>query len=97
MTMREMLENELYNKASDEQTAFKAELRTKTPDEVMDNAYRLVMQEDILMIFDEPACLSDREIRALLKLEHVLESCYNDWLKNDLSHKSLVLISVSYE
>ena len=95
MTMRERLEDALYNKAAKEQQEYKGTLRKMQPDEIMNNAYRLIIQEDILMTFEDPKYLSDRELRALIKLDNVLESCYNDWLKNDLSHMEDLRATVS--
>lgn len=86
MTMRERLEDALYNKAAKEQQEYKGTLRKMQPDEIMNNAYRLIIQEDILMTFEDPKYLSDRELRALIKLDNVLESGYNDWLDRETSH-----------
>lgn len=76
-------------KAWIEQEKFVTHLETLPPKEIIEMSYEKVMRDDILMIFEE-ADLSTDHVRALLKLEQPLASCYSRWLKNDLSHMEML-------
>lgn len=82
----EYLRINLYEKAYKEQQEFIAELKKSTPEKIIEQAYELVMREDILMTFEDDY-LSPEQAKALLKLEYPLAACYRTWLKNDCSSR----------
>ena len=47
------------------------------------------MRDDILMLF-ESDFLDAKQIKELLRLEHPLSACYNEWLKNDFSYMDML-------
>ncbi len=85
MQTTENLRQALYDKALKEQSEFVKKLMSSPPKAIIDAAYEKVMRDDILMIFEEDS-LSEKQVRALLRLDYPLAACYNDWLKNDCSH-----------
>lgn len=81
----EELNTSLYQRMFDEQERFKSELRNASPQEIMLNAYELIIREDILLYLEEND-LSDRQARALLKSEHPLSDLFNAWESRESRH-----------
>ena len=79
------LNTELYQKMYEEQERFKEELRNVSPQEVMLNAYELVIREDILLYMEEHD-LSDAQAKALLKSEHPLNDIFEEWENHEGQH-----------
>ena len=75
----------LYHKLLKEQELFKEKLRNSSAREVMENAYELVIREDILLHLEEND-LSGAQARALLKSEHPLSDLFNDWENRESKH-----------
>lgn len=94
MTSTEKLRDQLYEKASKEQSDFVENLKHQTPEQIIEQAYELIMHEDILMTF-EGDYLSDKQIKELLKFDHPLSACYDRWLKVDCSHMDMLRDTVS--
>ena len=69
----------------EEQERFKEELRNVSPQEVMLNAYELVIREDILLYMEEHD-LSDVQAKALLKSDHPLSDLFNAWEDRESKH-----------
>lgn len=85
----EELKERLYEKMQAEQEKFKAELLTKSPEEILEKAYSFYIREDILIEI-ENGDLSSRQMRALLKTEAPLACVYDEWLSNDYSHMDMI-------
>ena len=75
----------LYHKLLKEQELFKEKLRNSSAREVMENAYELVIREDILLHLEEND-LSGAQARALLKSEHPLSDLFNAWENRESKH-----------
>ena len=86
MENTEKLMTQLYEKAKSEQDKFVEELKKSTPEQIIEQAYELVMREDILITFEDNTYLEPKEIKALLKIPDVLSTCYNHWLDCDELH-----------
>ena len=86
MTLREKLELAVYKKAEEEQQAYMDQLRTKTADEILDNAYRVTIQQESLAALENPCDLTDKDLKVLLKAENILESCYEKWFDSEISY-----------
>ena len=84
MTVEEM-NNKLYEKLHAEQEELKQELLAMEPAEVLENAYKYYIREDILMEL-EVNDLGERRCRALLKLKAPLSALYDRWLDTEDSH-----------
>ena len=79
----------LYEKMSNEQENFIEKLKHSSPEEIISSAYEKVMRDDILMLFEDNF-LDAKQIKELLRLEHPLSACYNEWLKNDCSYMDML-------
>ncbi len=75
----------LYHKLLKEQELFKEKLRNSSALEVMENAYELVIREDILLHLEEND-LSGAQARALLKSERPLSDLFNAWENRESKH-----------
>ena len=81
----EELNTELYQKMYEEQERFKEVLRNVSSQEVMLNAYELVIREDILLYMEEHD-LSDAQVKALLISEHPLSDIFEKWENHEGQH-----------
>ena len=89
---KQELEEQLIKKLEDELKTFKKELRQKTPDEIMENAYQLVVKTLIIGEMSEKN-LDYFELKALIKHKDLLSELYEDWIHSDLKLGE----NVSYE
>ena len=89
MTKNEILNQKVWEKMQAELDRFIKELKTKSPDEIIESAYELTYKEDILQSFDfelDGNCpLSNEQAKALLSLKHPLDYLYQEWLDYDSS------------
>lgn len=75
----------LYDKMKCELDKFIAELKTKSPEQIIELAYELTIKEDLLSIF-ENTDFSKEEAKALYSQKYPLDSLYQEWLSNDLTY-----------
>lgn len=75
----------LYDKMKAELDRFIAELKTKTPEQIIELAYELTIKEDLLSIF-ENTDFTQEEAKALNNQKYPLDSLYQEWLSNDLTY-----------
>ena len=85
----EYLKSLLLNKAEKEQSIFIESLKSQPPEKIIEAAYEKVIRDDLLLTF-EYSDLSDKQLSALLKLEHPLSACYDAWLHNDCSYMDML-------
>ena len=83
MPTKNELENRIYEKMSQENTAFLAEMKTKSPDEIISRAYEIVCRDNLLILFEDETSLSERQLTVLNEFEHPLSQLYTDWLSRD--------------
>lgn len=83
MAEKEEMENQLYERMEQENKDFIADLKTKTPDEIISHAYEVACRQDILMLFEDETSLSERQLATLLEFEHPLAELYADWINRD--------------
>lgn len=83
----EQLHVELFEKMQEEQLVFVEELKTKTPDEILNQAYEYLMREDFLDEM-EKIDLPKRQIKALLASETPLADLYSKWTETEDPHMS---------
>ncbi len=89
MKVSENYNEMLHKKASQEFEGYKESLMQMTPEQVMAHSYETVMKQDILACLEE-GDLFFREAKALFRMEHPLEACYQEWLRNDYSHMDML-------
>jgi hypothetical protein len=82
---KDNLNSQLYKKIQNELSTFKEEVLQKSPRDILDMAYPIVIKNDIAVCFentDYPPAVA----KALLKSPNLLHEIYTEWLDNDLSH-----------
>lgn len=85
MITNEQLNTALYEKMYEEQKRFIEELKNSTPEIVIENAYELVIREDILLHLEEND-LEPHQCRALLKEKEPLSKLFLAWEKHEGDH-----------
>ena len=70
MSTKDELETKLYEKMSQENAAFLAEMKTKSPDEIISRAYKIACRDNLLMLFEDETSLSERQLAVLTEFEH---------------------------
>lgn len=78
----EQLCQQLYDRASKELDAYIADLKTKTPEQIINRAYEVSVKQDFLMVLEEHE-FPKRHLQELCKLEHPLDVFYQRWLHQD--------------
>lgn len=81
----EQLNSDLYEKLYAEQKRFIEELKKSTPEIVIQNAYELVIREDILLSLEEND-LDAKQCKALLKEKKPLDKLFLAWEKHEGDH-----------
>lgn|GEM_PF-6528609 len=75
----------LYDRMNRELNDFLDELRGKTPQEIIDAAFAIVIRQDILLLFDDHD-FEKRQLDVLLTLEKPLSCLYEAWFDSDASY-----------
>lgn len=81
----EQLNTALYKKMFAEQQKYVDELKNSTPEIVIQNAYELVIREDILLHLEEND-LEPNQCRALLREKEPLNTLFLAWEKHEGDH-----------
>lgn len=81
----EMLMNTLSTKMSAEYNGLIDSLRKMSPQEIIDNAYQIVIKQDILLLIEECG-LSETQLSRILMLESPVDAIYQEWLEKDYGH-----------
>lgn len=79
----------LWEKATKEQSDYIENLKTLSPEDIIDKAYEKIMRDDILYIF-EGDYLSEKQVAELIKLDYPLSACYDEWMDTDVSHMEML-------
>lgn len=85
-----LLRGKLYDRVYEELEAFKTELLDKSPQDIIENAYGIVIREDIVAEIECGGQYSDEQYKALLKLKYPLETLYNEWMDTDCSQMEMI-------
>ena len=83
MAKRKSLDDRAYEKIQREFDAFIADIKTKSPDEIVRAAYEITYKEEILSMFECDGNFNDRQCMALLKTDNALDYLYQEWLDYD--------------
>lgn len=75
----------VYERMENELNIMHEQLLKSAPQEIFDNAYQIVMKQDIPVIMEEHD-LSEAQLRVLSELDCPLDALYQEWLRNDYSH-----------
>lgn len=90
----EELKNKLIEKLERELTDFKDSLKGLPAEQIIDNSYKITCMQAIQDYLAYDKDYSKFELKTLLKREHILEECYDDWLSNDGSLREAIEFSV---
>lgn len=77
------LKDELMKKLENEYSEFKEQFMSLSPKEAVDNAYELVVKQEILDSFNYDMSYDKEELQALLKQNNLLSQAYDEWLSAD--------------
>ena len=72
MPTKDELETKLYEKMSQENEAFLAEMKTQSPDEIISHAYEIACRDNLLMLFEDETSLSEQQLAVLNEFERPL-------------------------
>lgn len=81
-TKEQKLKMDLNEKVEQEYANFKKKLEQKSPKEIIEKAYELVVKEQIKDELKEKNLVED-ELKALIKEKDLLSECYEDWGNSD--------------
>lgn len=70
-------------KLENEYSEFKEQFMSLSPKETVDNAYELVVKQEILDSFNYDMSYDKEELQALLKQNNLLSQAYDEWLSAD--------------
>ena len=90
----EELKNKLIGKLEKELAEFKDSLMELSSKEIIDSSYKITCMETIQDYLAYDKDYSKFELKTLLKREHILEECYDDWLDSDGSFREVIEFSV---
>ena len=79
----EELKNKLIEKLERELTDFKDSLKGLPAEQIIDNSYKITCMQTIQDYLAYDKDYSKFELKTLLKREHILQECYDDWLSCD--------------
>ena len=82
---RQSLNQKLGDKVQRELADFHENILSKSPQEIYDSAYQIILKNDIVECFSE-AEYSPQAAKALLKSPNLLQDIYEEWLAKDDSH-----------
>lgn len=84
----------VYERMESEFNTMCDQLLTSAPQEIIDNAYQIVIMQDILLVMENND-LSESQLGILSELEHPLDTLYQDWIRKDYSHMEQLRICVA--
>ena len=95
--MSEMdIRKKLYEKMQKEYNDFIEEMKNNEPQFVVNNAYQIVIKEELVaMFYPESEQYSIDEIKALNKAKNPLEELYQGWMDSDAGIHSVLEDNVS--
>lgn len=82
---RESLNQKLAEKVQCELADFREDILSKSPQEIYNAAYQIIIKSDIAECFSE-ADYSPQAAKALMKSSNLLQDVYEEWLGRDDSH-----------
>lgn len=87
----EELQNLLYEKVKQEYDEFIEGLKKLPTEKIIENSYKKVLFEDIVMSFEgEDNYLNRKQLIALLKFKCPLYICYDAWMDTDYSYMDML-------
>jgi len=88
------MEDKLYEKLEKEMKDLKQHFKDKGVNYAIDNAYEIIVKQEIMDGIKYDNLLSRIQIKALLSKENILSLLYDDWLKFDGNMREYINYSV---
>lgn len=85
MNDTKILSQRLYDTALNELNSYLEDLETKSPQEIISNAYQIICKQDIVMILED-AEFTPYELEVLTGLNHPLQVLYEGWISTEDRH-----------
>ena len=82
---RQSLNQKLAERVQRELADFREDILSKSPQEIYDAAYQIIIKSDIAECFSD-ADYSPQVAKALMKSPNLLQDIYEEWLGRDDSH-----------
>ena len=82
---RQSLNQKLAKKVQRELSDFREDILSKSPQEIYDAAYQIIIKSDIAGCFSE-ADYSPQAVKAFMKSPNLLQDIYEEWIEKDDSH-----------
>jgi hypothetical protein len=90
------LQNLLYTRLETEYTEFIEDLKKLPPEKIVEESYKKVIRDDILMSFESDDIYLDKEqLIALLRCKRPLYECYEAWTDTDYSYMDMLRDAIS--
>ena len=80
---RQVLNQQLSDKAERELTIFCDDMAKKNPQEIFDIVYEIAMKKEIAVCFHDTN-YTPQEAKALLKSPNLLDDIYQEWIESNL-------------
>ena len=82
---RQSLNQKLAKRIQRELADFREDILSKSPQEIYDAAYQIIIKSDIAECFSE-VDYSPQAVKTLMKSPNLLQDIYEEWLEKDDSH-----------
>lgn len=89
----EALKKKLLDKAVNEQAGYIESLQKLPSEKILERAYEKVMRDDILVTL-EHSPLTEKQLKALLKLKSPVSACFDEWQKKDDTYMDRLIDTV---
>lgn len=89
------MEDKLYERLEKEMKDLKQHFKEKGVDYAIENAYEIIMKQEIMDSIEYDNLLSRTQIKALLSKENILSLLYDDWLEFDGNMRENINYSVN--
>lgn len=82
---RQSLNQKLAERVEGELADFREDILSKSPQEIYDAAYQIILKNDIVECFSD-ADYSPQAAKALMKSPNLLQDIYEEWIEREDSH-----------
>ena len=82
---RQVLNQKLAERVQRELADFREDILSKSPQEIYDAAYQIIIKSDIAECFSD-ADYSPQAVKALMKSPNLLQDIYEEWIGREDSH-----------
>ena len=82
---RQSLNQKLAERVERELADFREDILSKSPQEIYDAAYQIILKNDIAKCFSD-ADYSPQAAKALMKSPNLLQDIYEEWIEREDSH-----------